>query len=251
MRHIDLGKISTKGKSLLLAYDQGLEHGPTDFNDENIDPNYIIKIAREGKYNGIILQKGVAEEYNEEIKKAKVPLIVKLNGKTSLLNGDPYSPPLCHVKDAIKLGATAVGYTIFVGSEHESVMFREFEEIQDEAHDHGLPVIAWMYPRGKAITNEFDRKIYAYAARIGLELGADILKMKYSGNVDDLRWVMRAAGKAKLLIAGGAKKSEEELLREAREVIEAGCFGMAIGRNIWQSGNPLELTKKIKKIVFR
>ena len=146
---------------------------------------------------------------------------------------------------------TAGRYTIFVGSEHESVMFREFEEIQDEAHDNGLPVIAWMYPRGKAITNEFDRKIYAYAARIGLELGADILKMRYSGNVDDLKWVMRAAGKAKLLVAGGAKQDEAALLKEVEDVIEAGAFGMAIGRNIWQSGNPLELTKKIKKIVFK
>lgn len=251
MRQIDLGKISAKGKSLLLAYDQGLEHSPTDFNETNVDPNYIIGIAKGGKYNGLIVQKGIAEKYNEEIKKAKVPLIVKLNGKTNLLNGDPYAPVLCHVKDAVRLGAKAVGYTIFVGSEHEAVMFKDFEEIQDEAHDHGLPVIAWMYPRGKAVTNEFDRKIMAYAARIGLELGADILKMKYSGNVDDLKWMMRSAGRAKLLIAGGAKKSEEELLREAGKIIEAGAFGMAIGRNIWQSRNPFELTKKIKKIIFK
>jgi len=251
MRQIDLGKISKKGKSLLLAYDQGLEHSPTDFNETNVDPNYVISIANGGKYNGLIVQKGIAEKYNEEIKRSKVPLIVKLNGKTNLLNGDPYAPVLCHVKDAVRLGAKAVGYTIFVGSEHEALMFREFEEIQDEAHDHGLPVIAWMYPRGKVITNEFDRKIMAYAARIGLELGADILKMKYSGNVDDLKWVMRAAGKAKLLIAGGAKTSEDELLSEVREVIDAGAFGMAIGRNIWQSNKPLDLTKKIRKIVFR
>lgn len=251
MRQIDLGKISTKGRTLLLAYDQGLEHGPTDFNDKNADPNYIIDIAKKGKYNGVIFQKGIAEKYNSEIKKSKVPLIVKLNGKTNLLNGEPYSPLLCHVKDAVKLGAKAVGYTIFVGSEHEAKMFKDFEQIQDEAHDHGLPVIAWMYPRGKAITNEFDRKIMAYAARIGLELGADILKMKYSGNLDDLAWTIKSAGKAKLLIVGGSKMGEADLLKEIATLMDAGVFGLAIGRNIWQSNSPIELTKKIKKIVFK
>ncbi|MEA3378658.1 MAG: fructose-bisphosphate aldolase, partial [Nanoarchaeota archaeon] len=76
-----------KGKSLLLAYDQGLEHGPTDFNDKNIDPDYIMDIAIKGKFNGIILQKGIAEKYYQ----GKIPLILKLNGKTKFLKGDPLS----------------------------------------------------------------------------------------------------------------------------------------------------------------
>ncbi|MCX6750147.1 MAG: fructose-bisphosphate aldolase, partial [Candidatus Pacearchaeota archaeon] len=80
---INLNKLTTKGKALFLAYDQGLEHGPTDFNDKNVDPKYIIDIAKKGKYNGIVFQKGIAEKYNKEIKQSKVPLIVKLNGKTS------------------------------------------------------------------------------------------------------------------------------------------------------------------------
>jgi class I fructose-bisphosphate aldolase len=251
MKKINLNAISTKGKALYLAYDQGLEHGPTDFNDKNIDPAYIIDIAKKGKFNGLIVQKGIAEQYNDEIKKAKIPLIVKLNGRTSLLKIEPYSPPLCSVQEAIELGAKAVGYTIYVGSKHEPRMFKEFETIQEEAHNHGLPVIAWMYPRGQAVKNEHDKNLLAYAARIGLELGADMLKMKYNGNVNDLKWIMRSAGKTKILIAGGQKESEHALLKEVKELMSAGVFGFAIGRNVWQHNNPLEITKQIKKIIFK
>ena len=106
---------------MILAYDQGLEHGPTDFNDKNIDPSYIIEIANKGKFNGLVLQKGIAEKYY----RGKVPLILKLNGKTNLLKGEPIAKQLCSVKEAIELGAKAVGYTIYVGSIHEPEMFKE------------------------------------------------------------------------------------------------------------------------------
>jgi len=248
---IDLDAITTKGKALYLAYDQGLEHGPTDFDDKNIDPSYIIHIAKKGKYNGIIFQKGIAEKYNDEIRKSRVPLIIKLNGKTSLLKFDPYSPPLCSVDEAIELGAKAVGYTIYVGSKYESQMFKEFELIQEKAHYNGLPVIAWMYPRGKAVKNPDSKDILAYAARVGLELGADMIKMHYNGNINDLKWIVKSAGKIKVMIAGGSKTSEEHLLFELNQIMEAGCSGLAIGRNVWQSKDPLELTKKLKKIIFK
>lgn len=251
MKQINLNKIMKDGKALYLAYDQGLEHGPTDFDDRNVDPKYIINIAKHGKYNGIIFQKGIAEKYNDEIKRSKIPLIIKLNGKTSFLKLEPYSPPLCSVKEAVELGAKAVGYTLYIGSKHEGKMFKEFEQIQEEAHNHGLPVIVWMYPRGKAVHDEFNRNILAYAARIGLELGADMIKMKYNGNPNDLRWIVKSAGKVKVVIAGGSKTDEESLLKEAKEVMGAGASGMAIGRNVWQSNKPLELTKKLKNIIFR
>ena len=100
---------------MYLAYDQGLEHGPVDFNDVNVDPAFIMKLAKEGGYNGVIFQKGIAEKYYDK----SVPLIVKLNGKTNLVKEEPYSPQLCSVKEAIELGASAVGYTIYVAYEKE------------------------------------------------------------------------------------------------------------------------------------
>jgi len=247
---IKLNKLLNSGKTLLLAYDQGLEHGPTDFNDTNVDPRYILDIALKGKYNGIILQKGTAEKYYKE-KYYEIPLIVKLNGKTRLVKDDPIALQLCSVKEAIKLGAYAVGYTIYIGSYYEKEMLREFGKIEEEAHASGLPVIGWMYPRGKAIKNELSRDILAYAARVGLELGADIVKIKYNGNKDDLKWIVKSAGKTKVVIAGGIKKEEKKLLNDVKDIIKAGAIGLAIGRNIWQHPRPLEITKKIKNIIWR
>ncbi len=247
---ISLKKISHKGKFLFLAYDQGLEHGPTDFNDKNVDPLYIIDIAKKGKYTGIVFQKGIAEKYQKEIRKSKIPLILKLNGKTSLVKGDPISEELCTVKEAKKLGASAIGYTIYIGSIHEAEMLEDFEKIQKEAHEKGLPVIVWIYPRGKGIKGKSEKQLMAYACRVGLEIGADIVKIQPVGNLNELKWAVKSAGKVKVVAAGGLKKGEKDLLKQVKEYILAGFSGMAIGRNVWQSKNPLEITKKIKKVIW-
>ncbi|VVB77666.1 Fructose-bisphosphate aldolase class 1 [uncultured archaeon] len=248
---ISLKKITKQGKALFLAYDQGLEHGPTDFNDKNVDPNYIIEIAKKGKYTGIIFGKGIAEKYNQEIKKSKIPLIIKLNGKTSLLKGEPISRQLCTVDEAIKLGAVAVGYTIYFGSEHEPEMLSEFENILREAHKKSLPVIVWAYPRGKGVEGKPSSELMAYAARGALEIGADIVKIAYNGNPSALEWAVKSAGKTKIVIAGGSKESEKEFLFEVKSIIKSGAIGLAIGRNVWQSETPLEITKKIQKVIWK
>lgn len=248
---VDLGKITTNGKALLLAYDQGMEHGPSDFDDQNVDPNYILKIGEEGGFNAIIFQKGVAEKYYS-IQDQKIPLIVKLNGKTNLVEGqDPYSPVLCTVEEALKLGASAVGYTIYVGSEFESKMTSEFSEIIREAHDNNIPAIGWMYIRGKSTIGKDQKELTAYGSRMGLELGADIVKIKYPGSVEALKWAVESAGKTKVVVSGGTKEGEEEFLEMAKNVVESGAMGMAVGRNIWQNKDPLVLTKKLKEIIFR
>ena len=247
---IKLNKLLIKNKCLFLAYDQGLEHGPTDFNDENINPLHIIVLAKKGKFNAFICQKGIAEKYKREIKASKVPLILKLNGKTNLSHGEPLSTQLCTVKEALKLGAVAVGYTIYIGSEHEAIMLKEFEEIERESHAKGMPVIAWIYPRGKSVQGKSEKELLAYSARVGLEIGADIVKLHWNGNKSDLEWAVKAAGKCRLVVAGGLKTDERTLLKQSRDAMQAGATGIAIGRNIWQAKNPLELTKKIKKIIW-
>jgi len=247
---MNLKKITKNGKCMFLAYDQGLEHGPNDFNDRNVNPNYIIEIAKKGKYNGIIFQKGIAEKYKEEIKKSKVPLIIKLNGKTNLVKGEPISLQLCSVAEAVKLGAVAVGYTIYIGSEHESEMMQEFSEIKRRAMEKKIPVILWAYPRGKGIKKKSSRELLAYASRVGLELGADIIKIQYNGNKEDLKWAVENANKTKVVVAGGVKIGENELIKEVKQIMEAGCIGLAVGRNIWQSEKPLEISKKIKRVIW-
>jgi len=247
----NLEKISTEGRYLFLAYDHGLEHGPVDFNEKNVDPNYVLEIAQKGGYSGIVLQKGVAEKYYRKSPFQKtLPLILKLNGKTNLWKGEAYSPQECSVAFAKDLGAQSVGYTIYLGSQYEYKMVQEFGQIVEAAHKLGLAVIAWIYPRGKYIKNDQSPKIVAYAARVGLELGADMVKIKYSGSKESFKWAVKAAGKTRVVLSGGSKVSENEFLKIVKNVMDAGGAGVAVGRNVWQHKDPLEITKKLRKIIF-
>jgi len=241
-------KLMTNGKTIFLAYDQGLEHGPIDFNLVNIAPDFIIKLAERAKINGIILQHGLAEKYYNK-KKFKTKLIVKLNGKTRLRHGDPFSYQLCSVERALRLGAVALGYTVYPGSQYEPIMFKEFGTIVDKAHTIGLPVVAWVYPRGSGI-DEMATETIAYAARIGLELGADFVKIQYNGDYEGFKWACKAAGKVKVLISGGPKISDYEFLKRVREVLDAGATGIAVGRNVWQHEHPDKMLEALKLVVY-
>lgn len=236
------------GKSMLLAYDQGLEHGPsTDFDDRNIDPAFIMDVAVKGGFNGVVFQKGVAERFYD----GKVPLIVKVNGKSNLVKGEPISRQICSVEYAASLGAKGIGYTIYLGSANEAEMFAEFGRIQEEAHEKNLPAIAWVYPRGSAITNDTSKEVVAYAARSALELGADAAKIKYTGEVESFSWAVKAAAGVKVFMSGGPKApTDEAFLRQVKGAIDAGATGLAVGRNVWQNKDPLAMAGYLKKVIF-
>ncbi len=269
-------KIMPDGKAMILAYDQGFEHGPREFleHPESGNFEYILDVAKRGSYTGIVLHAGLAEKYADEIVDSKVPLILKLNGKSELYTEeDPYSPQLYSVEDAITLGASAVGYTVYSGSKYEDEMHREFSTIIREAHSKGILAIGWMYPRGKSI---FDRKsasktlkmaleeqeqanlaidetpsIVAYGARIGLELGADMVKVKYTGSPESFRWVVQSAYPTKVVMSGGPMtKTDKEFLSRVKDVLTAGAAGIAVGRNIWQRKDPLIISGKIHQLIF-
>jgi class I fructose-bisphosphate aldolase len=244
-----LSKITKNGRCLILAYDQGFEHSPTDFDLINVDPDYIFRIALEGEYSALAVHSGIAEKYMKPEYK-NIPLIIKLNGKTTLSRGDPLSLQHTTVKHALKIGASAVGYTIYFGSTYEQTMFKEFSAICEEAHAAGIPAICWMYPRGINVTNEFSTEILAYAARVAMELGADIVKIKNNGDNEAMAWVVKCAGKTKVVIAGGPHVSEQEFEKLTYDSICAGAIGMAVGRNVWQDKTPLILTKALKEIIF-
>ncbi len=250
MKRVNLKDITRQGKAIFLAYDQGLEHGPSDFNDRNVDPLYIIDLAKRGGFTSLVLQKGIVEKYIEEIRKSGVPLLMKLNGKTDLFRGDPISSQICTVKEAIDFGAKAVGFTIYIGSQHEGKMIEQFEAIEREAHAKGLPVIAWIYARGSSVRVRSSSELMAYATRTGLETGADIVKIKYDGDAKGLKWAIKSAGRTKVVIAGGMKKDEGLFLTQVKEIMDAGAIGLAVGRNIWQHKDPMLITRKVKKMLW-
>jgi fructose-bisphosphate aldolase, class I len=242
------GPFLKNGRTLILAYDQGLEHGPSeDFDNRNVDPQFIVDIANKGGFTALALQKGTAEKYYD----GKTPLILKLNGKSALTKAEPISRQHCSVEYAEQLGAKAVGYTIFLGSGHESEMVREFGMIQEEAHVRGMAAVLWVYPRGTGVPGDTKPEIVAYAARAGLELGADIVKIKYSGDASTFAWAVKAAGRAKVVMSGGPKTpTDEAFLSQVRGTMEAGGAGLAVGRNVWQHPEPLKIAEELKKVIF-
>jgi class I fructose-bisphosphate aldolase len=225
-----------RGRFAFLAYDQGLEHGPVDFkvNPEAASPRFILELARDHDYTAVVFQQGTALATRDLY--PEVPRLIKLNGKAGIAKGEPYSHLLCPVEFAVKaLRAVAVGYTIYAGSEHEGKMLAEFAEVVRDAHNFGVPTVAWVYPRGKAVTDDASPEIVAYAARIAYELGADVAKVKWSGSVESFRWVCESAVDTKVVLSGGVKTDKpEDFLKVVDGVMQAGGAGVAVGRNVWQ-----------------
>src|ERR671923_455812 len=172
------------GTALFLPYDQGLEHGPRDFFDNPAagDPRYIIKLAVEGGFNGVAIQVGSAEKFFWDYA-GEVPLLLKLNGRTEIPSAAaPRSPLNASVEDAVRLGADAVGYTLYVGSEQQEADFEAFAQVRGDADRYGMPVIVWSYPRGSSVDAKGGKDSFYmvdYAARTAAELGADIVKLNF------------------------------------------------------------------------
>jgi fructose-bisphosphate aldolase, class I len=261
------------GTLLVLPIDQGLEHGPVDFflNPDSLDPQYQYDLAREGKFSAIALHIGLAEKYFHEFA-GDVPLILKLNGKTTIpSDAQAFSPLTGTVEDAVRLGADAVGYTVYVGSPAQDRDFLQFLEVRRAAERFGMPVVVWAYPRGEAVAKKGGKEsLYAvdYAARVALELGADIVKLNYPVASekdaespppyntlhltpgDAFRKVVESAGRALVLVSGGEKVGDPELLAKVRSSMDAGATGIIFGRNLWQRprADALRLTRELHAI---
>lgn len=246
------------GTALFLPIDQGLEHGPRDFfpNPPAKDPEFQLRLAKEGNFSGIVFQIGIAEKYMNKYA-GEVPLVLKLNGKTEIPSDKaPISPCIASVEDAVRLGADAVGYTLYVGSPAQAEDFEQFRQVREEADRYEMPIIVWSYPRGEAIEAKGGRdSFYAvdYAARVANELGADVVKVnvpKPRGEKDAaspepyksrefsqddmVRQVVESAGRALVLFSGGEMAGEGDVIAKARIAMESGATGLIFGRNVWQ-----------------
>lgn len=243
------------GTALFLPYDQGLEHGPRDFfaNPGASDPRYILRLAVEGGFNGIAIQIGLAEKFYWDYA-GEVPLLLKLNGKTDIpSDAEALSPVHASVAEAVRLGADAVGYTLYVGSPAQERDFAQLRQIRYDAEEAGMPLVVWAYPRGAAIEAKGGKdSFYAvdYAARTASELGADVVKVNFPhperradvkkeydaefSSQEAIAAVVRSANRTLLLVSGGEKVGDEAMLEKARQSMEAGATGLIFGRNVWQ-----------------
>ena len=262
------------GTAIFLPYDHGLEHGPRDFagHPSSSDPKHIIKLALEGGFNGIAIQIGLASKFYWEYA-GEVPLVLKLNGKTDIpAPPDPISPVNASVEEAVRLGADAVGYTLYVGTPAQERDFAQYLRVREDAEWFGMPLIVWSYPRGAAIDAKGGRdSFYAvdYAARTASELGADLVKVnfpqpgKQSGVPEAYRReisateaiaaVVASANRSLLLVSGGEHAGDEAMLEKARQSMEAGATGLIFGRNIFQRSHDesLRLVAQLREILAK
>lgn len=260
------------GKMMVLPYDQGLEHGPIDFfdNPDCKDPDYIFRMAIDGNYSAVAVHYGIASKYYPKYA-GQIPLILKINGKTCIPNDDyALSPLSATVEDAVKLGADAIGYTIYVGSPKQYEDLSQFREVRREADKYGMPVIVWAYPRGVDVNKKGGKDSFYcidYAARTAMEYGADIVKVNLPEkttpespkpycdmkiNSEEMtRQVVQSAGKAFVIISGGSKVGDEDLLSKVEISMKAGAIGLIFGRNMWQRPmkEALDITKKMQAII--
>lgn len=239
------------GKAIVLAHDHGLEHGPGAFSavPERLDPETVFEMATHDAVTAFAVQKGLAKQYYPSYEDS-VTLLAKCNGSSSLRQGEPFSPQTWSVEHAAELGADAIGYTVYPGTNTEYTMFEDFRRVEEAADEHDLPVAMWSYPRGQPIKEHRSPETIAYATRIGLELGADFVKVKYPRSGEAMAHAVEAAGNCKVLLSGGSKSDDLTFLSMVETAIDAGVSGLAVGRNVWQHEDPEYILDALEQVVF-
>jgi len=178
-----------------------------------------------------------------------VGLIIHLSGATKLAPDPNKKILVCSVERALKMGADAVSIHINIGADDEPEMLQDAQKVVEDCREWGMPLLAMMYPRGRKIAEEHDPDVVNIAVRVGAELGADIVKTNYTGDIDSFKYIVKSVP-IPVIIAGGPKMdTTEELLNMVYDSIQAGGSGVAFGRNVFQAENPTKIVEALYKIV--
>jgi predicted phospho-2-dehydro-3-deoxyheptonate aldolase len=233
------------GKTIIVPMDHGVTVGPI-LGLVNM-PVTVDGVARGGA-NAILMHKGLVE-VGHRSSGIDIGLIIHLSASTVLAPDSNAKTIVCTVEEAVRLGADAVSIHINIGANTESEMLYNMGQISKSCRDWGMPLFAMMYTRGAKIKNEYDVAVVKHAARVGAELGADIVKVNYTGSVKSFREVVEGSP-VPVVIAGGEKmETDDEILDMVSGAIEAGGAGVSIGRNVFQHENPEDIVKRISSIV--
>lgn len=233
------------GKTVIVPMDHGVSVGPIP---GLTDMKKTIDQIATGGANAIVIHKGIVGAGHRKSGK-DIGLIIHLSGSTSLSPNPNAKILVCTVEEAIKLGADAVSIHVNIGSDTESEMLSHFGAIALSAREWGMPLLAMVYPRGSKIKNEHDQKVVKHAARLGAELGADIVKVNYTGSPQTFRDVVEGCP-VPVVIAGGPKMdSDEDILKMVKGAMDVGGAGVSIGRNVFQHRNPKKMVEAISMIV--
>jgi len=261
-RILEHGRTGGSGKLVILPVDQGVEHGPgRSFapNPAGYDPRYHAQLAVDAGCSAHALPLGAATMVSSQYAD-RLPLILKCNGSDSLYTGaDPEPAVVAGAEDALRLGCTAVGFTVYPGSAARNRMYADLRALARDAADAGLPLVVWSYPRGSGISKEGQTAVdvVAYAAHVAAQLGAHVIKVKPPAErlesdqaraaldkagvplgtlADRVRHVVQSAfdGHRIVIFSGGAAKETAAVLEENRQTALGGGFGTIMGRNSFQ-----------------
>jgi len=278
-RLLTSGTLAGTGKLVILPVDQGFEHGPARSfapNPAGYDPEYHVNLAIEAGCNAYAAPLGFIEAVAHKYA-GQIPLILKVNNSDSLskLGGAPISAVTSSVKEAVRLGCAAIGFTIYPASDARNAQYESLRALTEEAKAAGLAVVTWSYPRGTGISKDGETAVdvAAYAAQIAAQLGSHVIKVKPPKELvevaeakkvyekhqipiktlpERVRHVVQSAfgGKRIVIFSGGEAKGTEEVLAEVKGIAEGGAFGSIMGRNAFQrpKADALKLLADVMKI---
>jgi fructose-bisphosphate aldolase/2-amino-3,7-dideoxy-D-threo-hept-6-ulosonate synthase len=244
-----LGRVfdNTSHRAVIVAMDHGLFMGPVRGLEKPVE---VARRAIKGGANAIILAPGTCRLVADEIK-GQVAVILRIDGATTLCGPDLFDiRRIASVEDAARMGAQAVIAMGYLGTARESETLANLSLTARNCEKLGVPLVAEMVPvQGEKIKDPYDPQVVGLAARVGAEIGADLIKTHYTGSPSTFREVVKGCP-VPIVIAGGPKtKTVEQVLKVAKEAVDAGAAGIAFGRNIWQHENPEAMTRAVARIV--
>ncbi len=229
-------------RTVIVPMDHGVTVGPVK---GLVNMQQIVDKLLQGGVDAVVLHRGVAKKVDV----GKAGLIVHLSGITKLSPDPNNKIQVCSVEEAVRIGAEAVSVHVNVGAKEECKMLEKLGRVSDDCDRCGMPLLAMMYPRGPKIPDEHDVEAVAHAARLGAELGADIVKTNYTGSPDTFEEVVRGCF-VPVIIAGGPKAGTvRDVLQMVYDSVKVGGAGLSIGRNVFQHENPTLMVRAFSAIV--
>jgi len=250
-KHLESGKkrrlrriFRSDNRTVIVPMDHGVSIGPVM---GLVDMQGIVDKLLLGGVDAVVINRGIAKSVDT----GNAGLIVHLSGSTKHCPDPNSKIQICSVDDAVRLGADAVSVHINVGAKQEDRMLSTLGKVACECDDYGMPLLAMMYPRGPSIKNQHAVDVVAHAARLGAELGADIIKTNYTGDAESFKEVVSCCN-VPVIIAGGPKvETTREVLQMVSDSLKAGGAGVSIGRNVFQHENPTKMVKALSALIHR
>lgn len=232
------------GRGVVVPMDHGISEGPMPGLER---PAETAARVVAGRADSVIVHKGLVRDVAAEL--GDVGFWLHVSASTGL-NPDPNDKRIvATVEEAVRLGADGLSIHVNVGAPEESRMVEDMGRLATECDRYGMPLLAMMYPRGHEVRNPHDLELVKRVARLGYELGADVLKVPYTGSPESFREVVRGVG-VPVLVSGGPKaKTDRDFLAMVAGSLEAGGAGVSVGRNLWQHADPTGMTRAVARLI--